>query len=287
MTYSDILQLFALLATASSCVLIGSFLVLREMTMVANALSHTTLLGLVASVYLSHSSFPHTGQLFLSACITALLTTVLIECCEKFFSISADASIALVFTTLFACGVIGATVLTRSTHLGTEALMGNLDALHPDDLIPCFVVLLANVFITTLSYQRYHLLSFDADYAQSIGWGWALSQLMVAQAALTIVSAMRIMGLVLVLALLIAPIHIALPWCSNLAQLLRVATAASFVCSFLAVFGSRWLLSSTGTACSTSGLLVVILGIALSVSLHLRSQHSQKVKRLDQPAKAR
>jgi manganese/zinc/iron transport system permease protein len=154
---SDEVQLLVLILIALSSALLGTFLVLRKMTMLANSLSHTILLGIVGAFLLSRFLFGgkegvyaiHFPALIIGAVITALLTTFSTEFLYKRLRLQKDASIGLIFTAFFALGVVLVTILSRNSHLGVEAIMGNVDALHPDHLKQVFYLFLFLAFLVT------------------------------------------------------------------------------------------------------------------------------------------
>lgn len=107
-----------------SCGLIGTFLVLRSMAMLADAICHTVLLGIVGA-------FLVTGSLdgiymFIGAAATGLLTAFLVQLLHS-KGVQSDAAIGVVFTSLFAIGVILLSVYGANVHLDIEhSLMGEI-----------------------------------------------------------------------------------------------------------------------------------------------------------------
>ena len=138
---SDEVQLCVLSGVAISAALVGTFLVLRKMTMLANSLSHTILVGIVVAFLIFGTSELNFGVLVVAALLAGFLTTFLTEFVTKVMRLQEDASIGLVFTSLFALGVILAPLFTRSRRLGNEAIMGNVDALRISDIKLVFGVL--------------------------------------------------------------------------------------------------------------------------------------------------
>ena len=130
---SDEVQIFVLCCIGCATAIVGSFLVLKKMTMLANALSHTSLLGIVIA-YLILLPFAPSGKenlhgisiqaLLVASILTALLTTCLTQGFTQKMRLQEDASIGLVFTTLFALGVVLITCFTKNAHIGVEAIMG-------------------------------------------------------------------------------------------------------------------------------------------------------------------
>src|SRR5262249_21473467 len=155
---------------------IGSFLVLRRMTMLANSLSHTLLIGIVLAYFISTSlSANEQGNheapmlaMFFASLLMGLLTTFLTQFLTKTGKLQEDASIGLVFTSLFALGVILLTILTRDAHIGTEAVMGNADALHRDDLFWVYVIAAVNLFLFIFFFKEFQLTTFDPGLAYAL-----------------------------------------------------------------------------------------------------------------------
>ena len=123
---SDEVQILALLVIAISAACVGTLLVLQKMTMLANALSHTTLLGIVLVYVFLGIGVGHPGML-VAAFGMSVITNFLTEWMHSNGKISADASIALVFTVLFALGIVAATLLAKDAHIGIEAVTGPVD----------------------------------------------------------------------------------------------------------------------------------------------------------------
>ena len=123
---SDEIQIIALLGVSLSCALVGSFLILRKMTMLANSLSHTILLGIVLAFFFTNSfsiSEGATGKFNIQAMLAASLlmgfiTTFLTQALSKHGRLQEDASTGIVFTTLFALGIILVTMLFKRRACG-------------------------------------------------------------------------------------------------------------------------------------------------------------------------
>ena len=104
---TDEIQMGVLSCIAISCGLIGPFLVLKKMAMFANSLSHTILLGIVgAFLCLGGSVLFDFSHLLLGALIASVLTAFLTEGLVKWFRLTEDASVGLIFTFLFGLGIV-------------------------------------------------------------------------------------------------------------------------------------------------------------------------------------
>ena len=271
---SDEIQILVLSAVGVASALVGVFLVLKKMTMMANALSHTVLLGIVLS-YLLLQAVTTTGlvtfnatMLFVASLIAAVLTVTLIEICQKFFKLQQDASIGLIFTFLFALGIVLVTIYSRNTHLGIEAIMGNMDALHRDDLIFAFNILCINTVTTIVLFNYYKILAFDPVFTKCVhGASWIFQYILMLQTALTAVGAFRAVGVFLFLIFLTAPVLSAKLFTQKLKILIVYAILISLGCALVSVALSRHLFSMYGLAVSTAGLACVCTSLTYPLSL--------------------
>ncbi|MBM3191915.1 MAG: metal ABC transporter permease [Chlamydiae bacterium] len=273
---SDEIQVLVLVAIGIASTFVGIFLVLKKITMMANALSHTILLGIILSYLLlrpfigASTFFFHPGVLLLASLITAWMTVTLVQLCQKVFRLQEDASVGLVFTFLFALGVLLVSLYSHHLHLGVEAIMGNMDALHVDDVKFAFGVLFGNLFMMVFLFPRYKLLAFDPTFMGAIQGNTSLfSYLLLLQTALTAVGAFRAIGVFLFLIFLTAPILSAKVFTKKLKSLMAVACGISVLCGFLSVALSRHILSVYDIALSTAGLTCVVTALSYPVSLSL------------------
>lgn len=273
---SDELQIFTLACIALSGAVVGTFLVLRRMTMLANALSHTILLGIVAA-YLFTSMHTHTAgaaelpldptAFFFAAIATGLLTAFLTTFLSETLHLAPDTSTGLTFTSLFALGILLVTLLTRNAHIGTEIVVGNVDALETGDLYLAAVTAFCNLAIVALLYKEYTLTTFDAAFANALGIPTVFYHyLLMAQVSVTSVSGFRAVGVLMVLAMLTAPPLTARLFCNSLPRLLIAASAIGIAASIGGVALSRHLLSAYGLPLSTAGITVCLLSLVFAIA---------------------
>jgi manganese/zinc/iron transport system permease protein len=269
---SDEIQLLVLSAVAASAALLGCFLVLRRMTMLANSLSHTILLGIVLVYYLSLQTLSlesgdHHDPLSIQAMLLAALgmgvvTAFLTQFLTKAVGLQEDASIGLVFTSLFALGIIAATLLTRSAHIGAEVVMGNVDALQIGDLKLVSAVLVINVILIGLFYKEYVVTSFDGGLSTALGISTLFfDYLLMVQVSATAIGGFRAVGVLMVLALITGPPLTARLLVDNLRVMLPLSVGIGCVASFVGVALSRHLLTVAGMALSTGGIVVCVIGV--------------------------
>jgi manganese/zinc/iron transport system permease protein len=254
---SDEIQLLVLSGVALSSALVGTFLVLRRMTMLAHSLSHTILLGFVIAFLILQRQSLDLSTLLVAGLITGLLTTFLTEFASKTIGLQEDASIGLVFTSLFALGVILTTLFTRSSRISVEAIMGNVDALQLSDLRLVIIVLAANLLIFALFFKEFRITTFDPSLARTLGISVTFfNYLLMLQVSTTSIAAFRAVGVLMVLAFIVIPPLTARLLTHRLHHMLMMSAGLGVVTSMIGVAISRHCLSVYSMAISTSGCVV-------------------------------
>jgi manganese/zinc/iron transport system permease protein len=261
---SDEVQALVLIGVAISSSLAGTFLVLKKMTMLANSLSHTILIGIVLAYLLFFSQMTPFGMdlkvLLGASLLVALITVFLTQFFQKVVRLPEDASIGLVFTSLFALGVTIVTLFARNTHLEVEAVMGNVDALHANDAKLMGWVVLFNLFFIFLFFKEYKISAFDPALSTSLGISPALFNFfLMIQTSVTAIGAFRAVGVLLVLAFLVIPPITARLFTPHLGRLLLFSVFLSSMAAVCAVALSRHILSVYHISLSTAGLVVCLL----------------------------
>ena len=202
---------------ATSCALVGNYLVLRRISLVGDAISHSVLPGIVIAFLISSSraSWP----MFLGALAAGLVTTLVIELIHSRSRIKQDAAIGITFSTMFAIGVILVSVFAGHIDLDLDCVLyGKLDAIPagattdlfglqvPRRILAMGVVTVVVILLVLLFYKELLVSSFDPGLAASLGLNpsfvhYALMSVL----SIIVVSAFEAVGAVLVIAMLILP----------------------------------------------------------------------------------
>jgi manganese/zinc/iron transport system permease protein len=275
---SDEIQVLVLMGVAISSALVGTFLVLRRMTMLANSLSHTILMGIVLAYFLNHISSPHEighaddiapmHTMLFAALITGFFTAFLTEFLTKTVKLQEDASTGLVFTSLFALGVILVTILTRDAHIGLEAVMGNADALQSRDLLWVYIIAALNLFLFVLFFKEFKLTTFDSGLAYAMGFSPLIfNYLLMAQVSATTITSFRAVGVLLVLAFMTGPSLAARLLTHRLNRVLVWSIVLGVLCALIGVALTRHILTVYGIALSTSGVVVCTILVAYMITI--------------------
>lgn len=256
------IQLAILILLSILCAFLGSFLVLRKVTMVANALSHTALLGIVCTALLIGST-PSFYSLFLSAFFTCLLTSFTIRFFTEKMGVQADASIGLVFTAFFALAILLVSVYLPNSHMALESVMGSIDLLQIEDLKAVFYLTLFNIILTILFFKEYKLLSFSESYAHLLRLPKkGIDFLFFFQIALVTMSAFRAVGVLLVLALLVGPALLGRRMSKGLSGMVFWGAFFSVIISLISVALSLHSYAIWHISLSTGGIFTSLLFFA-------------------------
>ncbi len=211
----DILLIAA--AVALACALPGTFLVLRRMAMVSDAISHAIIFGIALAFFAVQSV--HSPVLILGAALTGVLTVVLTEAVKNTGLLKHDAAIGFVFPLLFSLGIILLNRFAGNVHLDLDVvLLGELAfapfhrlvvsgvAVAPLSLVVMGTILLLNVAFIAAFYKELKLGTFDPALAAALGLApGALHYALMSLVSVTAVGAFDAVGAILVVALMIAP----------------------------------------------------------------------------------
>lgn len=253
-----------------TCAMIGCFLVLRKMAMLADAISHTVLLGIVGGFLVSRSL--DGPALLIGAVVVGLLTALLVQVLSG-KGVQGDAAIGIVFTSLFAVGVILLSVFAGNIHLDVDhALMGEITFIPWDtfqwngiDLGPKAVWLLSFVFIVNLLliiffYKEFKISSFDPEMALAIGIPVLfIHYLQMGMLSITTVASFDSVGAILVVAMLIVPASTAYLLTDKLLNMLFISAGIGVIAAISGYYMAAFLnVSIAGAMATSTGVLFAL-----------------------------
>lgn len=180
------------------CGVIGSFIVLRGMALMGDAISHAVLPG-VAISYMLGINF------FYGAVFTGVLTALGIGVISQNSRIKNDSSIGIVFSAMFALGIILITAAQSATDL-TQILFGNVLSVRDSDMYITLAIGAVVLLTVFLFYKELLISSFDETMAQAYGLKVRFIHygIMVLLTLVTVAS-LQTVGVILVVAMLITP----------------------------------------------------------------------------------
>lgn len=256
--------------TAVSCALLGVFLVLKNMAMVADALSHTVLLGIVLGYFIAGDL--DSPILFVGAALFGVMTVYAIEYVVNKFAIQSDAATGLVFTLLFALAIILISKYARNVHLDVdvvlsgEVVFATLNTMEifgiqvPISFARMFVMLVINLAFVTVTYQQLKVSIFDPVYAKSIGVAVGfLNLVLMILVSITTVVAFDAVGAILVISLMVAPALSAHLLSKRLSIMLLVALLYGVINSVLGYYVAIYFNVSISGTIAFAGFVTFLL----------------------------
>lgn len=289
----------AAVLSALSCALLGNFMVLRRMSMMGDALSHAVLPGLAAAFLITGSR--NSLAMLVGAAAVGILTALLTELIRKMGKVDESASMGVVFTSLFAVGLImirqaadhvdldpGCVLYGQLEAVGLAVQAGDVMTIGPLVLPRVVAVLgimfVANVAFVLLCYKELKLSSFDPALATSLGINAGLMHyLLMTFVAATTVASFEAIGNILVVAMLIVPAAAAHLLTERLGPMILVSLLIAFASGVLghlsAMVVPRWFgYQST----ITSGMMAAVAGLIFLLVLLVAPRHgivSQAIRR--------
>lgn len=216
---------------ALACSLLGIFLVLRRDAMIGHGLAHVSFAGVALGLWLNISPF-------LAALILTVLTAVIMAGIKMKAGLSGDAVIALFSSTGFALGIILVSYSKGYSADLLSYLFGDILSISPGEV--GFSIILAStvVFLIMVKYQKLLYLTFDPETARTSGINVKKLDLMLTiLAAVTVVLGMKVVGILLVAALIVFPSVSGL----KLARNFRMALILSAMFAVTSVIVGLWL----------------------------------------------
>ncbi|WP_318640166.1 metal ABC transporter permease [Flavobacterium ardleyense] len=264
------IQLIASLV-AIACAIPGTFLVLRKMAMISDAISHSILPGIVLGFFITQDL--NSPLLILLAALTGVLTVVLVEKIQQTKLVKEDTAIGLVFPALFSIGVIMIAKYANDVHLDIDAvLLGELaftpfDRIYyndmdlgPKSLWVIGIILTITIGLLVAFFKELKISTFDAGLATSLGFTPAVIHYgLMSVASVTTVGAFDAVGAILVVALMIAPAASAYLLTTNLIKMIALAC---FFGVFSAIAG-YWMANYFDA--SIAGSIATMLGIVFLI----------------------
>jgi ABC-type Mn2+/Zn2+ transport system permease subunit/Mn-dependent DtxR family transcriptional regulator len=226
-TFSQPWAMRALLASAMvgvMCGILGCFIVLRNMALIGDALSHAILPGIVAAFMIFGYS---TLGFFAGSVIAGLLAAVFITWIQQKVATKNDAAIGIVFTAMFSAGVIGISWISKEqgVHLDLkDFLFGNVLGVSDEDLYLTMGITIYVIISVILFYRYLFISTFQPVIARTMGISTRLIHYFIMLLlSFSVVASLRSVGVILVVAMLITPASTALLISNRLKQVVAIA----------------------------------------------------------------
>jgi len=273
---------------AVACALPGNFLILRRQALIGDAISHVVLPGIVVAFLLT-GTISATAMMF-GAAAAAVIAVAMIEGIRRFGHIEPGAAMGVVFTTMFAGGVLLLELSdTSGVHLDVEhALYGNLESLIwldaigwsslldvqalkglPPELFRITVVVALIGILLALFWRPLAISTFDEGFAASLGLPVTVISLgLVIASALAAVAAFDAVGSIIVIAMFICPPAAARLMTNRLGAQIAWSVAFALLSAILgyvlAGYGPLWIGGTN--AVSAAGMIATVSGVILAIT---------------------
>lgn len=276
------------ICVAVACALPGNFLVLRRQALIGDAISHVVLPGIVVAFLVTGAI--STWPMLIGAAAAAIIAVAAIELVRRLGRIEPGAAMGVVFTTMFAGGVLLLEQSdTSSVHLDVEhALYGNLESLIwldasgwsslfdpvalaglPAELLRMLATLIGVIAFVALFWRPLKISTFDEGFARSIGIATQpLGLALVIVSAIAAVAAFDAVGSIIVIAMFICPPAAARLMTNSLEGQVGWSVLFAILSAVLgyvaAGYGPLWL--GFASTVSAAGMIATVSGLILAAA---------------------
>ncbi len=300
----DLPALLAATLAAATCALLGNFLVLRRLSLMGDAIAHAVLPGIVV-VFLIAST-RSTLPVILGAAAAGLLTTILTELVRKIGRVESSASMGVVFSILFALGVV---LLEQAAadHVDLDAdcvLYGQLEDVSwfapvawtsfleletwrdiPREVATLAIVFFVSAFLVTLFFKELTIAAFDSALATTLGFRASLLHYgLMALVALAAVASFEAVGSILVIAMIICPPATARMLTDRITMQVWLSLLFAVISAVLgyglAAFGPGFF--GGEHALSAAGMMTVVAGALMTLAIVASPSHGVIARRVHQ-----
>ncbi len=262
----------------SACAIVGCYLVLRRMSMMGDAISHSMLaaIGFVFLLTRDVAFLP----MFLGAVAVGVLTGVMTEGLHKAADVPEDSSMGVVFTSLFALGVVLISIFPANDldtkcvlmghmeHVGLETMMQVANGQLPEGVVRISLMLLAVVVLVVAFWKELKLTAFDAALAEAMGFRPTMMHyLLMAMVAGVCVTTMQNVGAIVVIAMLIVPAATAHLLTDRFEWMLVYSVLLSWASAILGYVGALW------AGSNAAGMMAVASGALFILTVFLAPAH--------------
>jgi manganese/zinc/iron transport system permease protein len=246
---------------------LGSFAYLRRQSLLGDAVSHAALPGIVLAFLVAGAKVPLV--LMLGAGLAGWVGTLAVRLIVRRSRVPYDSALGIVLAVFFGVGLVLLTLVQRQSNAaqaGLESfLFGQAASLLRRDVVTMAILGSAAVIVLVLVWKEFKLLSFDPDFAASLGMPVRrLDGLLTFLLVVAIIIGLQTVGVVLMSAMIVAPAAAARQWSRRLSPMVLIAMAIGV---FSGIAGS--LLSSFVPRLPTGPTIVLVLSVIVVISLLL------------------
>ena len=241
------------------CAVVGSYMVLRGLAFMGDALSHAAFPGVVLAYLLK-------GPFYLGAAVASVATALLIGWITRRGGLRGDTAIGVLFAGMFALGIFMFSLIPNYVGDLFGFLFGEVLGIGVGDLLALAVLALAALSVIAVLWKELLYATFDPLGAAAAGLPvGALDYLFLALIALTIVISLQAVGIILVVAMLVTPAATAQMLTRSFGRLLFVAAGIGIAAPVIGLYLSYWANAASGATIVLveTALFLVVLGVRM------------------------
>lgn len=253
--------------------LIGAFIVVRRLSLIADALSHVTLGGISFGMYFITllPAFTFINPMWFGI-LFAIIGALLIEKLRTSYSNYQEIAIPIIMSTGIALSAIFISLAEGFNQEIVGLLFGSISAVTLSDLITILIVVVIVLFFILTFYKELFVLSFDEEYSKVIGIPKWIQFIFIVIVAMVISASMRVVGILLVSALITLPVAITMRLTKGFKQLI----IWSIIIGEASVIGG--LVLAFYINISPGGVIVVLLVLLLMLTMLYQKLSTYKHK---------
>ncbi|MXV39202.1 iron chelate uptake ABC transporter family permease subunit [Flavobacteriaceae bacterium Ap0902] len=245
--------------------ILGSFAVLKNQSLLGDAISHAALPGIVLAFLFT--GIKSSSVLMMGAILCGLLGAFLVNDIVKYTKLKTDAALGVILSVFFGVGMMLLTYvqgLDNSNQAGLDRyLFGQAATLLKEDLYLMLAFLIPSIAVIYLLWKEFKVTLFDGDYAETLGISSRLvNSIIMLLIVINIVMGLQTVGVVLMSSLLLSPAAAARQWTNSLKKMLLIAA----IIGLISGVSGAWI-SATQSNLPTGPVITLVASVFVVVSL--------------------
>jgi len=248
--------LFGGTLVAVICGVVGTWVVIRGMAFLGEAIGHAMLPGVALATVLG-------APVLLGAALSAAAMSAAIGLLQRRGRLSYDTSIGLLFVAMLSLGVI---IVSHSRSFATDAtalLFGDILAIQPDDILVLAMAVIVTVGVSAAFHRSFVATAFDVRIARTLELRPQLAHVaLVALVTVAVVASFQAVGTLLVVGLLLAPAVAARAWTTRIPTTMVAATVFGAAAVLIGLLASWHFATAAGASIAAASILLAVVSSA-------------------------